>query len=97
MRSRFPTDCALNDITELGREQVVWLMGAPAGLKLHAELAAALGGAALAALQRLMPLYAAAAPLLPMLLGQPQPLRHPLLPAVQPSSCPPPRQDAAPV
>ncbi len=77
----FSTQCVLNGFTELGRVQVVWLMGAPAGLKLHAELAAALGGAALAALRRLMPLYAAAAPLLPMLLGQPQPLRPPLLPS----------------
>lgn len=76
----FSTQCVLNGFTELERVQVVWLMGAPAGLKLHAELAAALGGAALAALQRLMPLYAAAAPLLPMLLGQPQTLRPPLLP-----------------
>ena len=44
-------------------------MGAPAGLKLHAELAALLGGSALAALHHLAPVYAAAAPALQHLTG----------------------------
>lgn len=45
-------------------------MGAPAGLKLHAELAALLGGAMLAALQWLAPLYVQSAACLPLLIGE---------------------------
>lgn len=49
--------------------QVRWLMGAPAGLKLHAELSALLGGATLTALHWAAALAARLAPLLPWLLG----------------------------
>ncbi len=50
--------------------QVTWLMGAPAGLKLHAELSSLLGTAALALLRATRACYAALAPaLLPRMLG----------------------------
>ena len=51
---------------------VSWLMGAPAGLKLHAELSSLLGGAALTLLRTTGTVYGALAPaLLPRLLGAP--------------------------
>ena len=51
--------------------QVIWLMGAPAGLKLHAELSSLLGSAALMLLRATRACYAALAPaLLPQLLGE---------------------------
>lgn len=50
--------------------QVQWLMGAPAGLKLHAELSALLGGAMLAALHWATGFAARLAPLLPWLVGE---------------------------
>lgn len=49
--------------------QVRWLMGAPAGLKLHAELSALLGGAMLGGLHWAAALAARLAPLLPWLIG----------------------------
>jgi N-acetylglucosaminyl transferase component (Gpi1) len=50
--------------------QVRWLMGAPAGLKLHAELSALLGGGMLAGLHWAASLAARLAPLLPWLIGE---------------------------
>lgn len=44
-------------------------MGAPAGLKLHAELAAVLGGSFLFALPQVEPVYLALSSILPVLLG----------------------------
>ena len=49
---------------------VSWLMGAPAGLKLHAELSSLLGGAALTLLRTTRAVYTVLSPaLLPQLLG----------------------------
>jgi hypothetical protein len=50
--------------------QTVWLMGAPAGLKLHAELATLLGQGLLFALSHLAPVYAMLSDALPMILGE---------------------------
>ncbi len=64
------TNLSVNLINIIPQAQVRWLMGAPAGLKLHAELAALLGGAMLAALHALAAPYAWLVAGLPLIVGE---------------------------
>ena len=62
------------------KQLIVWLMGAPAGLKLHEELSGLLGGTALWVLHSTHAVYsAAAALLLPEILGTTDSVLHFLL------------------